>query len=178
MAAVTVVAALVAACGSNNKSGPPATTVARGSSASGATTTTAGLAKPACELLTRDDIANALGNPVKDPQPAGPTDCSWGTDVDGGTSLGLTVAKPGPQGGAQECAAQRNTLPEGLPREPVPGVGTSAVWVLEPLTTLKQGHLVACWNDSVVVILLTGEHEPAALRATAVSLAQQVHSRL
>ena len=177
-AAGALAAMLVAACGSSGKSATVATTVVRGGTVP-AVTTTAAPPRAACDILSRDDVAADLGNPVNDPQAAGDTDCSWGTAVDGGSSLALTIAKPGSTAAAgAECTAQKNSLPGDLPKVPVAGVGTSAVWVIEELTTLKQGHLVACWSDSAVTVLLTGEHDSAALQATATKVAQQVHSRL
>jgi hypothetical protein len=178
LAAGALSVGLVAACGSSSKDATVATTVAPGGTVPGVTTTAAP-PRAACDILSRDEVAADLGNPVNDPQAAGDTDCSWGTAVDGGTGLGLTIAKPGSGAAASaECSAQRNSLPGGLPRVPVAGVGTSAAWVLEELTTLKQGHLVACWGDSVVTVLLTGERDSAALQATATKVAQQVHGRL
>ncbi|MGI9033538.1 MAG: hypothetical protein ACR2HY_07640 [Acidimicrobiales bacterium] len=178
VAASAAFAVVVAACGSGSSKSATNTTALPGGTVAGVTSTVAP-PKAACDILSRDDVAAAVGNPVNDPQPSGTTDCAWGTAVDGGTSLALTIAKPGnPAAAAAECTAQRNGLPSELPKEPVAGVGTSAVWVLEPLTTIKQGHLVACWADSVVSVLLTGERDPGALRTTATGVVQKAHSRL
>lgn len=181
MAVAAVVGlAVTAGCGSGTSTTTPTTvrtTVPLGGKVP-PPPTTAGLAKAACDLLSRDDVAKALGNAVEAPQPSGTTDCSWGTSVDGGTSLAITVAKPGQAAVAVACDAQRKTLPDKPPKVPVSGVGTSAVWVVEELTTIRQGHLLTCWNDSVVVVLLTGEKPTAALQATAVNVATTVHGRL
>lgn len=180
IATYLALAALLAACASDDKKETSSTTITPAGEVSGADSTNATLplTKPACDFLSQDDVAKLLGNPVKAPTPGAETNCTWGTDVDGGSSLDLTIVKPSAKGGAQACADQRKTLPRGLPRESIGGVGDSAVWVLEELTTIKQGHLLACWNDGVVVVLLTGERDPSALQATAKSVAEQAHDRL
>jgi len=181
VATAVVAAVIVAGCGggSSKKAAPASTTVAPGQTpGAGAVNATVPLPKPACEFLTSEDIAAALGNPVKEATPAEAANCTWGTAVDGGTSLDLTVIKAASGASTEACQDQRNTLPRGVAKEPVSGVGDSAVWVVEELTTIKQGHLLACWKNGAVVILLTGEKDAAALRATASGLAEKVHSRL
>jgi len=172
---------VVSGCGgsSSKKAAPAATTLGAGATpGAAAVNATVPLPKPACDFLTRDDIAGALGNPVGDATPAGDTNCTWGTSVDGGTSIDLTVVKAAAGNGAEACKDQRNTLSRGVDKESVSGVGDSAVWFVEQLTTIKQGHLLACWDNGVVVVLLTGEKEAGALKATASGLANKVHSRL
>jgi hypothetical protein len=179
LSAVVASGAVVGCGGSSKKAAPATTTVpAGGVPGAGAVNATVPLAKPACELLTVDDIAAALGNAVNAPTPAEAANCTWGTAVDGGTSLDLTVVKVAPGASAEACRDQRNTLPRAAAKEAVSGVGDSATWVVEQLTTIKQGHLVACWKDGVVVVLLTGEKDAAALQATAKGLAETVHGRL
>ncbi len=179
IATALAIAALLAACGSDDKDETSSTTSTPAGEVSGADSTnaTVPLSKPACEFLSQDDVAKLLGNPVTAPTQGAATNCTWGTNVDGGSSLDLTVVKPSAKGGAQACSDQRRTLPSGLPRESVGGIGDSGVWVVEELTTIKQGHLLACWDDGVVVVLLTGEHDASALQATAKSVAEQAHDR-
>ncbi len=174
---------VVAGCGggSAKKAAPAATTVLPGQTpGAGAVNATVPLPKPACEFLTADDIAAAIGNPVQAATQAEASNCTWGTAVDGGTSVDLTVVKiaPGASAAAEACRDQRNTLPKGVGKAPVSGVGDSAVWVIEELTTIRQGHLLACWNNAAVVVLLTGEKDAAALQASATNLAEKVHSRV
>ncbi|MEN3315615.1 MAG: hypothetical protein V7605_1849 [Acidimicrobiaceae bacterium] len=59
----------------------------------GTVNATVPLPKPTCEFLTGDDIAGAIGNPVQAATQAEAANCTWGTAVDGGTSLDLTVVK-------------------------------------------------------------------------------------
>jgi hypothetical protein len=138
--------------------------------------TTPGPIRPACELVSRDEVAATLGNAVTAAVGQGPN-CFWGTAVDGGTSATVTAVKPGPAKAADACAGLRLGQPTEAKHEPVTGVGSSAVWAWQPLTTLIQGSLVACWADSAVLVLLTGEHDQAAMRSTATALAQKVHTR-
>lgn len=138
--------------------------------------TTPGPIRPACALVSREEVAATLGNPVG----AGvgqESNCFWATTVDGGTSATVTAVKPGPAKAADACNYLRLGQPVDARHEPVSGIGTSAVWVFQPLTTLSQGSLVACWSDSAVLVLLTGEHDMNALRATSIDLAQRIHTR-
>lgn len=172
---------VVAGCGggSSKKAAPASTTVLPGQTpGAGAVNATVPLPKPACEFLTGDDIAAAISNRVLAPTQAEASNCTWGTAVDGGTSVDLTVVKIASGAAAEACRDQRNTLPKGVAKAPVSGVGDSAVWVIEELTTIRQGHLLACWNNAAVVVLLTGEKDAAALQASASNLAQKVHSSL
>lgn len=179
IAVVVGTAALLTACGSDKKAATTTTSTSAGDVAGAASTNaTVPLPKPACELLSQDDVAKALGNAVKPAVPAEASNCTWGTNVDGGSSLDLTVVKPSAQGATQACADQRKTLPRGVAKDQVSGVGDSAVWVFEELTTIKQGHLLACWKDGVVVVLITGEHDGAALQTTAKAVAEEVHHRI
>ncbi len=178
---VVLAIVVVAGCGggSSKKAAETTTTVRAGATpGAAAVNATVPLPKPACDFLSRDDIAGALGNPVGDPTPAGDTNCTWGTSVDGGTSIDLIVVKAAPGASAEACKDQRNSLPRGIDRESVSGVGDSALWFIDQLTTIKQGHFLACWNNGVVVLLLTGEKDAATLKSTASSLAEKVHSRL
>jgi len=127
-------------------------------------------------LVTREEVASTVGNPVGVATGQG-RNCSWGTGVDGGTSVSITTVKPGAAGIAFECDSLRQGQARDGKRETVNGVGTSATWVYQSLTTLTQASLVACWVDSAVMVLLTGEREVPALRTTAVNLAQLAHSR-
>jgi len=175
VAAVLVVATTMVACGSDSEepTAAPSTTdvpqAAAGAAAPGAS-------KPTCELLTRDEVAEALGNPVSAGVPAG-KDCAWATDVDGGTSLNLTVDKPAANQVGTTCDFRKASAPkENL--EQVRGVGKSAVWSVQTLSLLTQGNLVACYDDAVVWVIVTGEKEAGALRSTASDVANKVRSRV
>lgn len=173
-----LIAALVAGCGSDSDdAGGTGTTLPRdvteGAAAAAAAPTLP--VKPTCELLSRDDVAQALGNPVAAGVAAG-KDCFWGTDADGGTGLNLTVDKPAANRVSQQCQLRQASVSREK-REQVK-VGTSAVWVVETLSLQTQGNLVACYDNSVVWVILTGEKEAGALKDTAVSIADKVHSRV
>ena len=176
---VVLVGALVGACGGSKKESSTAPTTTASSPSTGGAYASRAPAKPVCELLSRDDIAKAVGNPVRDPQPGAPGECTWGTDVDGGTSVDITAEKPDPSQAALVCTALRNEQASELPREQVSGLGTSAVWVWQKLAEpLVQGTLVACWKDSAVEVLLTGEKDLGALKATAIQLAKTTQARI
>ncbi|MGI9022401.1 MAG: hypothetical protein ACR2HV_04065 [Acidimicrobiales bacterium] len=180
IAAALGIAVLLAACGgSDDETTSPGTTAAPGGGVSGADSTnaTVPLSKPACDFLSQDDVGRLLGNPVKAAQQGAVTNCTWGTDVDGGSSLDLTVVKPSDGGATQACADQRRSLPRGLAKENIDDLGDSAVWSVEELTTIRQGHLLACWEDGVVIVLITGEKDPVALQGMAKAVAEEAHGR-
>ncbi len=170
-----MVAAVAGACGSDSdEGGAPSTTRPAERAAGGASAP--GPAKPTCELLSRDEVARTLGNPVAAGVPAG-RDCLWRTDVDGGTGLNLTVDKPAANQVATTCDFRKASISkENL--EKVDGVGKSAVWSVQTLSPLNQGNLVACYDDAVVWVILTGDKEPGQLRSTAAKLADTVRSRV
>lgn len=123
------------------------------------------------------DVGKAVGNAVR----AGTGDpkfCFWGTQVDGGTSADVTVGIPAAGRAAQACAVQKLSLPKESSQEAVSGVGTSAVWSYQQNAVLLQGTLVACFDNAVIRVGLTGERDQVALRQNAVALGQAVHSRL
>jgi hypothetical protein len=133
--------------------------------------------RPVCDLLAAADVARLLGNAVR----AGTGDpkfCFWGTVVDGGTSADVTVGIPAQGRAAQACAVQKLSLPKESSQEEVPGVGTSAVWSYQQNAVLLQGTLVACFDNAVVRVGVTGERNQAALRQAAVAVAQAVRGRL
>lgn len=136
-----------------------------------------GLGKHPCELLSQGDIAAAMGNPVRAGTTAGKA-CFWGTQVDRGTSATVTVNVPAAGKATEECTMQRNALGKDARQDPVNDLGTSAIWSWQQVAILLQGTLVACWSDAVVVVMLTGEREQAALRTTAANLTQTVRARL
>lgn len=134
----------------------------------------AGTAKSACQALTIEEVATALGNPVRTGTGEG-KNCFWGTTVDKGTSIFLSTTKPATP---DECNVQKAALPKEATREDVKGVGTSAIWVYQKVAVLLQGTVLACWNDAVVAVMVTGERDQAALRASGATLAQRAYSRL
>jgi len=175
LAALLVVAMVAVACGSGDED--EASTPTTGSpevTAAGAAAP--GPEKPPCELLTREEVAQILGNPVTAGVPAG-KDCFWGTDVDGGTGLNLTVDKPASGQAAATCEFRKASISKEN-QEQVGGVGKSAVWAVQNLSVLTQGNLVACYDDAVVWVILTGEKEPGDLRSTAIDVAKKVHDRV
>jgi len=174
-----LVVALLAACGSDSdEAGGTSTTALAKEVTEGAAAAAAAPSppvKPTCELLSRDDVAQALGNKVQAGVPAG-KDCFWGTEVDGGTGLNLTVDKPAANRVAQQCQLRQASVSKEK-REQLK-VGTSAIWVVEKLSLVTQGNLVACYDNSVVWVIITGEKETGALKDTATAIAEKVHSRV
>jgi hypothetical protein len=179
-----LVAAALAACGSSEGdaalvSGGPKPTVAGGGGAVSTLAPTGGgnLGKPACELVSQDDVAKLVGNGVRAGQSAGRA-CFWGTTVDKGTSATLTVIAPAANRAADECTVQRNSLAKEATQDAVGGLGNSAVWVWQPVAVLLQGTLLACWNDAVILVFVSGEKDQAVLRNVAQGMVQTVRARL
>lgn len=179
LALVLMVAAVVAGCSDSDEEGSTATSARADDVSAGAAAAAAGPSpqvKPTCELLSREDVGQALGNPVQ-PGVAAGKDCFWGTEVDGGTGLNLTVDKPAANRVAQQCQLRQASVSKEK-QEQVRGVGTSSVWVVEQLTLITQGNLVTCYDNSVVWVIVTGEKEAGALKSTATAIADKVHGRV
>jgi hypothetical protein len=174
LATLLVVATMAVGCGSDDDEASTPTTGSPAVTAAGAAAP--GPETPPCELLSREEVAQILGNPVAAGVPAG-KDCFWGTDVDGGTGLNLTVDKPAAAQASTTCEFRKASISKEN-REQVGGVGTSAVWTVQELSVLTQGNLVACYDDAVVWVIVTGEKEPGELRSTASDIAEKVHDRL
>jgi hypothetical protein len=181
VAAVAVLAAVAPACGSDgdDDAAPETTTTTR--SPTEAAEAVAGTipvpTRPTCQLLTRQEVAGVLGNAVH--QGTGvERDCFWGTEVDGGTSANVAVAKYVPGQARAECDLQRSVLPKDLPHESVGGIGIFAVWLPEQVAILTQGRLLACWDDAVVNVNVSGERPQQELRGVAVTLAERARSRI
>jgi len=133
--------------------------------------------RPVCELLAAADVARLVGNAVR--TGAGdPKFCFWGTAVDGGTSADVTVGIPAQGQAAQACAVQKFALPKEASVEEVSGVGSGSVWSHQQVAILLQGALVACFDNAVIRVGLTGERSQVVLRQNAVAVAQAVHGRL
>lgn len=180
VAAVVLVLSVLAACGAG---GGEEAELSEGAPGGAAVTTTPtaptptpapGSVQAACDALTREELAGVLGNAVRAPTGEG-RNCSWGTAVDGGTTVFLSFTR---QPSPQECMVQRNALSKQLAQEPVNGVGNSAVWGWQRLTLLIQGTFIACFPNAVVSVMMTGEKDPGVLRTQASTLAQRVQSRL
>ncbi len=176
--AVVVLVTLVGACGSDGDGDGEVTSATPPPPAAGGSGTVAP-GRPACEMLTREEVVGALGNPVRDPVPVGDQGCTWATDVDGGTSLDITAIKHTKEQAAFQCRTLRRGQPQEATREPVSGLGDPALWVWEELADpIVQGSVVSCWEDAAVSVLLTGEKDQAALRVIAADLAKKVHGRM
>lgn len=142
-----------------------------------------GLSKPACELLAREEVAQLAGNSVAAPTASGEAECFWGVGVDGGTNVTLRVVANELTTAGTECAVERGVLDSRgeagtATVEEVPGVGEEAVWAWEQVAVLTQGHFLACWDDAVILVFLSGESGQTALRNVAQGIAETVRARL
>lgn len=183
-AAMVMGGLLVAGCGSNG--GDAELTVGAPGGAGGeAPAVVTSLPPPAgpvdtttaCGTISAGEVAQVVGNQVRAGAGA-ETFCSWGTAVDRGSSVHLTVVRPAAGRVAQACESQRNSQPKEANQAPVDNVGTSGLWVWQPLALLLQGTLVTCWDNAVIVVGVTGEKDQGVLRNQAVALAKAVHQRL
>ena len=132
--------------------------------------------RPVCDLLAVADVAKAVGNGVR----AGTGDpkfCFWGTAVDGGTSADVTIGIPAQGRGPQACAVQKLALPKEGGQEEA-AVGTGSVWSYQQNGPLTQGALIACFDNAVIRVGMTGERSQAQLKQVAVALAEVARSRV
>jgi hypothetical protein len=173
---MVVVFSLAAACGGGGGSGGAST--GSGGTKAGATGGPVGT-KPSCQFFTKDELKAILGNPVKDGTGNQAIDCFYATDADGGTSMYLTVDRPGRDGMRQKCQEEMASLPGEYKRENLGGVGTSATWVWTALAPpIVQGFLLSCSADSWVMVQLTGEKDQSKLRDTAADIARKAFARV
>lgn len=177
VAAAVVPVVLAASCGSGGNGAtltrgtPRPTTAAQAPVPPRPSGVPADVNKPACDVLSPDDVSASLGNAVRPGTGRGKF-CLWGTSVDGGSSANLTVNPP------NQCDVVRRSLNKDGKSEPVGGLGESAVWNWRTEAILIQGDFVVCWSDAVVWITVSGEKDQSALRDAASSLAQKAHNKL
>ena len=170
---MVVVCSLAAACG-----GGGGGTTGSGGTKGGAAGGPAGT-KPACQFFSKDELKAILGNPVKDGRGDQDIDCFYATDVDGGSSVYLTVDRPGRDGIRQKCQEEMASLPSEYKRENLGGVGTSATWVWTALAPpIVQGFLLSCSADSWVMVQLTGEKDQSKLRDAAAVIVRKAFTRV
>jgi len=93
-----------------------------------------------CSLVTKEEVAAALGSPVNDGEDQGLVGCSW--KAQSGARVGLDVYA-GNLISAGTCAAQKSLLSGRL--EDVAGLGDSAVWA-------SGGDLVVCAHHAVLKV--------------------------
>lgn len=180
---IALLAALLGACAGGGDAqlttgapeAAPVTTGGGGSGSGGGFTPLT--PKNTCGILNEDDVARAVGNPVGKPSGEGKF-CFWGTQVDKGTSADVTVHLPTAGRSTELCTSQQASLSREARRDPVSGLGNSAVWAWQQVAVLIQGSLLACWNDAVIVVGITGEKDQGALRAAATNLINTVRGRL
>jgi hypothetical protein len=127
----------------------------------------------ACEALTEDEIAAAVGNPVLAGAPfAGPEVCKWETENPDHVNVLLTVR---PKGSIREetlCAGLRESGGEG---ERLTGIGDIAVFRFSAVGTMFQsGDLEACGARGFVAISLNGKADEAKLKQAAITLVGKV----
>lgn len=184
-AVLMVLVVLLVACGSDGGAQLTEGAGTAGRATPAVTNTTAVLrgppasapSRPVCELIARDEVARVLGNAVQAGTGA-ERFCFFGTSVDKGTSADVAVSIPAAGAGDRECAIQQNSLPKEATLESVGGIGSSGTWAYQRNALLLQGTLVACWPESVVRVLVSGEKDQSILRGNAVALAEAVHGRL
>jgi hypothetical protein len=142
----------------------------------------------ACQLLTAEEFAAAVGNPISRAFSfGGQWTCSYETEeiTDVSGVLGLLPTGPGLDWEAtcDRAVGAGLDVPK-LEREPLQGIGRRA-WIMhstatrdvEPGKRLTNTELQVCADNGVVTLGLGGTHTPAVLQETAVALVNQVLAR-
>lgn len=120
-----------------------------------------------CGLVTRDEVAAALGGPVGEGASFGLRGCAWKGE---GRARVQLQAFAGPLWTPRTCDAQKQ-LVSGR-QEPVPGLGDTAVWG-------SSGDLVVCTARAVVKVDVDDtEVSPDRDRETAAGIARAALPRL
>jgi hypothetical protein len=142
----------------------------------------------ACQLLTGEEFAAAVGNPISRTFAyGGEWTCSYETEEVTDMSGVLSLLPTGP-GLDWEATCDRAVgagldVPE-LERQPLQGIGRRA-WIMhstatsdvEPGKRLTATELQVCADNGVVTLGLGGAHTPAVLQETAIALANKVLAR-
>jgi hypothetical protein len=125
----------------------------------------------ACALLTQQDVAALVGNPVAQGQAfAGPEVCKWDAEPNNVTLL-LTVR---PAGSTRETVLcpELQTSTEG---QRLDGVADVAVWKFSNTMGLfNSGDLETCSRKGYVSLSLNGQKDEPRLREAAVAIARKV----
>jgi hypothetical protein len=142
----------------------------------------------ACQLLTGEEFAAAVGNPISRAFAfGGERTCSYETEevTDVSGVLGLLPTGPGLDWEATCDRAVGAGLDVPQPeRQPLEGIGRRA-WIMhstatrdvEPGKRLTFTELQVCADNGVVTLELGGAHPPAVLQQTAVALVNKVLAR-
>ena len=128
--------------------------------------TTAAGSGMACDLLSADEIASALGSAVRDGIPLGDAGCSWGGDEVSVNLAHLAFPDPG------ACTAVR--APEAAD---VPDIGEAAWWEFVQ-AEVGVGILTACRGTAQVSLTIAADAGADALRVAATELVGTALGRL
>jgi hypothetical protein len=128
----------------------------------------------ACKLLTPDEIAQAVGNPVKDSAYSVGTHLSWDTEKLEQVSVVLSVWVQGSPAVDGLCQAVR----QAQDGRSISGLGEAAKWSYRSSTLADSADLEACDGKGWIGLSLSGKKDEAALEAAARALAEKVISRL
>jgi hypothetical protein len=160
---VLLVAAAIgaAACGGAEKREAPR------AAAAGTEETASATGATGCALVTKDEVADALGHPVGDGEEQGLAGCGW--KAQSGAQIRLHVYAGGMLSPGT-CASQKS-LVSGR-QEEISGLGDSALWG-------SSGDLVVCARRAVLKVDVDDTpSSPAEDRETATKVARAALGRL
>ena len=165
-------AALHAGCSSPE---PAATGAAGGSGAPSTSSSPTATPRDACSLLTQEEIAAAVGNPVQPGRVEGSSSvCDWDAQPDQ-TDVLLMVYLKGTIREQALCPDLRKAAAAG---KGYAGIGEAATWKFTKSTFFNSGDLELCDAKGFVSLSVNGKGDAATLEAAAVALARKVLSRL
>jgi hypothetical protein len=165
--ATLVLAAVSAGCSSSE--GPQSA-----GSATDGSTPAASPSADTCAILSQDQVAGAVGNPVLPGQAVGAGSCSWETEKRGDVSVLLIVHRKDSLRAPILCEAMR----KGEGSERVEGLDAATWRVSNTLGLFNSGEFEGCGPKGFLSLQLNGERDEAALKKGTLALVQQILGRI
>jgi hypothetical protein len=127
-----------------------------------------------CAILTPDQIASAVGNPVLPGQGAGAGSCSWDTEKSGDVSVLLIVHQKGNIREPILC----DELRKGGGSENVEGLDIAKWKFGSTLGLFNSGEFEGCGSKGFLSLQLNGERDEPTLKKATLAIVQLVLKRL
>ncbi len=139
----------------------------------------------ACDLITADEIAASVGNPVDQGRSRGSLNCMWDSEKLEEVSVSLTafVKQEGARPMEEICRDMRTTTEDierdlGSSVDEIAGLGDEAWWTFSSTPALNSAQLWTCKKSAVLGLTLSGGLEESAMLEAARALASRAFGRV
>jgi len=127
-----------------------------------------------CALLTQNEIAAAVGNPVLKAQSVGAGSCSWDNENPDHVSVLLIVHRVGSIREPYLCADLRKSGGSG---ERIEGFDVATWKFSSTIGLFNSGELEACGTKGFLSLQLNGKRDEASLKQATLAIVRQVLQR-